>query len=121
MPRDKIELKGMVFYGYHGVAPEERRLGQRFIVDLEMERDLHKAGVSDDPADTVNYALVFDRVKEIMEGPSRKLLETLAETIAQQVLDGYDLDAVRVTVRKPEVPMPGSILDHASVEIYRSR
>ncbi len=121
MPRDKIELKGMVFYGYHGVASEERKLGQRFFVDLEMERDLSKAGLSDDPDDTVNYALVFDRVKEIMEGPSRKLLENLAETIAKQVLDGYDLDAVRVVVRKPEVPMRGSILDHASVDIYRTK
>ena len=121
MPNDKIQLKGMVFYGYHGVAPEEQKLGQRFIVDLEMERDLRKAGVSDDPEDTVNYALVFDMVKEIMEGPGRKLLENLAETIAQQILDGYDLDAVRVIVKKPEVPMRGSILDHASVEIYRTR
>ena len=121
MPGDKIELKGMVFYGYHGVAPEERKLGQRFIVDLELERDLREAGLSDDPEDTVNYDLVFDKVKQIMEGPSRKLLENLAETIAQQVLDGYDLDAIRVIVRKPEVPMQGSILDHASVEIYRTR
>ncbi len=121
MPGDKIELKGMVFYGYHGVAPEEQRLGQRFIVDLEMERDLSKPGLSDDPDDTVNYALLFDKVKQIMEGPSRKLLENLAETIAQQVLDGYDLDAIRVIVKKPEVPMQGSILDHASVEVYRTR
>ena len=121
MPRDKIELKGMVFYGYHGIAPEEQKLGQRFIVDLEMERDLNKAGLSDDPDDTVNYALVFEKVKQITEGPSRKLLENLAETIAQQVLDGYDLDAIRVIVRKPEVPMQGSILDHASVEIYRTK
>ena len=121
MPRDKIALKGMVFYGYHGVAPEEQKLGQRFIVDLEMERDLSRAGLSDDPEDTVSYALVFDMVRQIMEGPSRKLLENLAETIAQQALDGYDLEAIRVIVRKPEVPMQGSILDHASVEIYRTR
>ena len=121
MPRDKIALKGMVFYGYHGVAPEEQKLGQRFIVDLEMERDLSRAGLSDDPEDTVSYALVFDMVRQIMEGPSRKLLENLAETIAQQALDGYDLEAIRVIVRKPEVPMPGSILDHAAVEIYRTR
>ncbi len=121
MPTDKIVLKGMVFYGYHGVAPEEQKLGQRFIVDLEMERDLSKAGLSDDPDDTVNYALVFDRVKEIMEGPSRKLLENLAETIAQQILDSFAIDAIHVRVKKPEVPMQGSILDHAGVEIYRSR
>ena len=88
MVGDKIQLEGMVFYGYHGVGLAEQELGQRFVVDVEMERDLRAAGLSDDPADTVNYSHVFKLVREIMEGPSRKLLENVAETIAQQVLDG---------------------------------
>jgi dihydroneopterin aldolase len=116
---DKIQLEGMVFYGFHGIGPAEQELGQRFIVDLEMERDLHAAGLSDDPEDTVNYSRVYKLVKEVMEGPSRKLLENLAETIAQRVLEGFDIDAIRVKVKKPEVPMKGSILSHASVEIFR--
>jgi dihydroneopterin aldolase len=118
---DKIQLEGMVFYGYHGVGLAEQELGQRFVVDVEMERDLRAAGLSDDPADTVNYSHVFKLVREIMEGPSRKLLENVAETIAQRVLDGYDVDSVKVRVKKPEVPMKGSILAHASVEIFRKR
>jgi len=118
---DKIQLEGMVFYGYHGVGLAEQELGQRFVVDVEMERDLRAAGLSDDPADTVNYSHVFKLVREIMEGPSRKLLENIAETIAQRVLDGYDVDSVKVRVKKPEVPMKGSILAHASVEIFRKR
>ena len=118
---DKIQLEGMVFYGFHGIGPAEQELGQRFIVDLEMERDLHAAGLSDDPEDTVNYSRVYKLVKEVMEGPSRKLLENLAETIAQRVLEGFDIDAIRVKVKKPEVPMKGSILSHASVEIFRQR
>ncbi len=116
---DKIQLEGMVFYGFHGIGPAEQELGQRFIVDLEMERDLHAAGLSDDQEDTVNYSRVYKLVKEVMEGPSRKLLENLAETIAQRVLEGFDIDAIRVKVKKPEVPMKGSILSHASVEIFR--
>ncbi len=121
MAGDKIQLEGMVFYGYHGVGLAEQELGQRFVVDVEMERDLRAAGLSDDPADTVNYSHVFKLVREIMEGPSRKLLENVAETIAQRVLDGYDVDSVKVRVKKPEVPMKGSILAHASVEIFRKR
>ena len=121
MAQDKIELRGMVFYGYHGVGPEEQALGQRFVVDVVMERDLRKAGLSDEPADTVNYSHVFKMVKEIVEGPSRKLLENVAETIAQKVLGNFDLDAVRVIVKKPEVPMKGSILDYAAVDIRRER
>ena len=121
MAQDKIELRGMVFYGYHGVGAEEQALGQRFVVDVVMERDLRQAGLSDEPADTVNYSHVFKMVKEIVEGPSRKLLENVAETIAQKVLGNFDLDAVRVIVKKPEVPMKGSILDYAAVDIRRER
>ena len=121
MVGDKIQLEGMVFYGYHGVGLAEQELGQRFVVDIETELDLRVAGLSDDPADTVNYSHVFKLVREIMEGPSRKLLENIAETIAQRVLDGYDVDSVKVRVKKPEVPMKGSILAHASVEIFRKR
>ena len=118
---DKIQLDGMVFYGFHGVGPEEQNVGQRFVIDLEAERDLKAAGRSDDPEDTVNYSKMFRVVKDIVEGPSRKLLESVAETIARAILDGFDVESVRITVKKPEVPIKGSILSHAAVEIYRER
>ena len=53
---DRILLNGMTFYGYHGVRPEEKELGQRFVVDVEMELDLRAAGTSDDLTDTVDYS-----------------------------------------------------------------
>jgi dihydroneopterin aldolase len=118
---DKIQLEGMVFYGYHGVAPEEQTLGQRFVVDVEAERGLRAAGVSDDPGDTVDYSLIYQAVKQVVEGPSRKLLENIAEEIAGLVLKSFDVEAVRVKVRKPEVPIKGSVLAHASIEIYRRK
>ena len=121
MTRDKISLSGMVFYGFHGIDPAEQELGQRFVVDLEVETDLRPAGRSDNPADTVNYSRMYRLVKETMEGPSHKLLESLAETIASGMLDGFSVDSVKVVVKKPEVPMKGSILSHASVEICRER
>ena len=83
--------------------------------------DLKAAGRSDDPEDTVNYSKMFRVVKDIVEGPSRKLLESVAETIARAILDGFDVESVKVTVKKPEVPIKASILSHAAVEIYRER
>jgi len=118
---DKIILNGMVFYGFHGMSAAEQELGQRFVVDLEVYLDLSAAGTSDSLDDTVSYTLLYKKVKEIMEGPSRKLLENAAETIARQVLDDSDIDAVRVTIKKPEVPMKGSVLAYAAVEIFRDR
>lgn len=119
--RDKILLQGMVFYGYHGVNSAEKTQGQRFVVDLELERDHRAAGTSDDIADTVNYAAVYAVAREIMEGKSHNLLEYIAETIAARVLGEFDVRAVGVRVKKPEVAIKGSILSYAGVEIYRER
>lgn len=121
MRGDKIRLHGMVFYGYHGASQAEREVGQRFIVDVEVQRDLSVAGVSDDISDTVNYSEVFRLIKEVVEGSKRELIESVAETIAQRMLDSFDLDAVTVVVKKPEAPIKNSVLDHVAVEINRSR
>jgi dihydroneopterin aldolase len=118
---DKIQLAGMVFYGYHGVRLAERELGQRFIVDLEIETDLSRAGRTDSLADTVSYSSLYTLVKEIMEEGSRSLLESLAETIAGLILDRFEVDAVHVTVKKPQVPIQGSVMAYAAVEITRRR
>jgi dihydroneopterin aldolase len=111
----------MVFYGFHGVSPAEQDLGQRFVVDLEAQRDLRAAGLSDDLADTVSYSHLYRVVKQVVEGSSRKLLESLAEAIAQSVLDEFDVESVRVMVKKPEAPIKGSILSYAGVEVFRER
>ena len=121
MRRDKIVLKGMAFYGFHGLNDAEQALGQRFIVDMELYVDVRTPGLSDDVADAVNYVPIFQVVKQIMEGPPVRLLETVAETIAGRVLSEFPVGAVAVTVKKPEVPMKDSILEYAAVEIYRER
>ena len=71
--------------------------------------------------DTTNYSQIHQLVKEIVEGPPHKLLESLAETIAQQILETFKIDAARITIKKPGVAIKGSILDHASVDIFRER
>lgn len=115
---DKVSLEGMVFYGYHGVKPEEKALGQRFLVDIEAEADLSQAGTSDNIADTVNYSRMFRLAREVMEGPSHNLLESLAQTIASRILTELGPQAVRVRIRKPSAPVPGA-LAAAVVEVYR--
>lgn len=119
---DRIRLNGMVFYGYHGVLPEERALGQRFVVDVEVFTDLRRAGASDDLADTINYSQVYATAREIVTGPARQLIEAVAEHIATRVLAEHTAaERVVVRIRKPEVPIPGSVLASSEVRIERER
>ena len=118
---DKIMLKGLAFYGNHGVSPHEKALGQRFIVDVTLECDTRAAGLSDDLADAVDYVPAYEIVKAVMEGESKDLIESVAEDIAGQILEKLNVGAVSVTIKKPEVAIRGSILSYAGLEIYRRR
>lgn len=111
----------MEFYGYHGVFPEETRLGQRFAVDLTVELDLSKAGKSDDLNESINYADLYMVCKDIVEGKPFKLVESIAEKIAGTILERFRLvEACHVKVIKPDPPIPGHYKSVA-VEITRSR
>lgn len=118
---DKIFLKGLAFYGHHGVSPHEKALGQRFIVDVTLECDARPAGLSDDLADAVDYVPAYGIVKAVIEGESRDLIESVAEDIAGQILGKLNVSAVSVAIKKPEVAIKGSILQYAGLEIYRRR
>ena len=118
---DRIMLDGMRFYGYHGVNPEERILGQPYIVDLAAEMDLRPAGQSDRLEDTVSYSHIYRAVQSIVEGEPRQLLEAVAEAIAAQVLADFPVDAVTVTVKKPNPPVRGSSIRQSAVRIRRAR
>ncbi len=118
---DRMLLKRMVFFGYHGVIPEENRLGQKYYVDLDMRLDLAKAAASDDVADTVNYADVHALVKNIVEGPPVKLIETLAQNIASVLLGTYtSIIETTVSVTKPNPPFDITF-DGVTVELRRRR
>ncbi|GIU95554.1 MAG: hypothetical protein KatS3mg012_2011 [Gaiellaceae bacterium] len=115
-----IELAGMVVFGRHGYLEEERRLGQRFLVDLEVEvRD--DAAASDRIEDTLDYRRLAALVREVFAGPERLLLEGLAGAIAGEVLGRFEeVERVRVRVRKPDVVLDPPV-DHAAVVIERRR
>lgn len=116
---DKIILENMLFYGYHGVLPEENSLGQRYAVSVVLGTDITAAAADDDLTKSLNYAEVYNVVKGIMEGEPAKLLETLAEAIAGRILE-MGAQTARVTVKKLHPPIPGQ-MDFAAVEIERNR
>lgn len=118
---DYIELTGLQFYGFHGALSEENQLGQRFIVHLRLGLDLRPAGRTDGLAHTVDYARVYQTVRTIVEGASVRLIERVAEQIAQAVLTSFPLiDAAEITVEKPGAPIPG-VFGNVAVHIERSR
>ena len=117
---DKIILKGIRFHGYHGVAEAERQLGQKYEIDLELMVDLSTAGKTDDLTHTIDYAQVVQLVIEIGTGQSFQLFEALAETIADAVITQFQIDEVRIAVKKLSPPIE-SRLAYAGVEIHRKR
>ena len=117
---DRIELLGMEFFGYHGIFIEERQKGQKFIVDLVLYLDLKEAGRTDDLDASIDYAAVFDDVREIVEGAAKNIIEALAEEIAATLLENYALKRVEVAVHKPHAPMAGTFRD-ICIRMERSR
>lgn len=115
-----IELEGLVVFGHHGYLEEERRLGQRFLVDLWVDLD-EDATASDRIEETVDYRRLAALVREVFGGPSRLLLEGLAGAVADGVLArfGY-VERVRVRVRKPDVVLEPPV-EHAAVIVERER
>ncbi|RSL30059.1 dihydroneopterin aldolase [Salibacterium salarium] len=118
---DKIYIKGMEFYAYHGVFPEENKLGQRFRVDLVLEADLSEAAAEDNLNKSVNYADAHQAVKHVVEGETYKLVETVAEDIASEILRNFSVvEAATVKVIKPDPPIAGHY-EHVAIEITRAR
>ena len=115
---DRILVNGISFYGYHGVHEEERRLGQRFLVDLELELDLTGAEQWTDLSATVDYSRVHAVVLEIGTGAPCQLIETVAARLAAALLSRFTLRRVTVRVTKPHPPLPG-FLGSVAVEVTR--
>ena len=105
----KIELRRMTFYAYHGVAPQETRVGNTFVVDLIVTAPLEKAVYSDDLEDTINYAGIYSLVRAEMEIPS-KLLERVAGRIIFTLKDFYpQIEEIEITLSKLNPPFGGDI------------
>lgn len=117
---DRITLTGIRATGYHGVYEHERREGQVFIADVVLELSLADAARSDDVADTVHYGEFADQVAAVLAGDPVDLLETVAQRIADRALAYARVDAVEVTIHKPQAPIAVPF-DDVSVTIRRAR
>ena len=114
-----IEVRGLELRGFHGALEEEQREGQRFVFDVTLVA--HDAGVrSDQLADTVDYTAVVARIREISDGRRFNLIEALAATIADDLLERFPVSRVRVRVRKPEVKLDAPA-EFTAATVERSR
>lgn len=117
---DRLLLEGMEFYGYHGDIEAERSLGGRYRVDVELLADLRAAGRSDSIEDTIDYVRCFQLVRELVENEQYRLLEAMAEAIAQTLLREHPrAQSVRVRVAK-QPPVRGTF-ERFAIEVERSR
>lgn len=117
---DRITLTGIRAVGHHGVYDHERRDGQEFVADVELELSLADAAASDDVLDTVHYGELAERVVAILAGEPADLLETVADRIVRAALAFERVDAASVTVHKPQAPIAVPFGD-VSVTLTRRR
>jgi dihydroneopterin aldolase len=112
----KVELRGLVLYGHHGIHPEERERGQRFLYDVELE--VGDRGADDRIENAVDYSKVAAAVRDVAATPYN-LLEALATAIADDLERRYAPERLRVRVRKPDVRPGGMDVEFAAVTVER--
>ena len=118
---DQVFVSGLVIHAHHGVMEHEAKVGQRFVLDLELSLDLAGAARSDKLIDTVSYAAIVDTASRAFTAHSYKLVETAAGAVADALLDAFTrVSSVRVTVRKPHAPIAAIFVD-VGVTLTRHR
>ena len=118
---DKISIKGLKLFAYHGVNPEEKENGQNFIIDLDYYVNIARACQMDTLDDTVSYAKVVKTIRRVFTAEKYDLIERAAQVIADAVLDEFeDIFKVEVTLKKPEAPISAEF-DYVAVSIMRER
>ncbi|GIV39667.1 MAG: 7,8-dihydroneopterin aldolase [Thermonema sp.] len=116
----EISLENMEFFAYHGFYDEEQKIGNKYSVDLRVWVDFHRAALEDQLRYTVNYEKLYRLVAEVMATPTR-LLEHLAQRIAQEVLQHFQMvEKVEVSVAKHNPPI-GGVCAKARVRLSISR
>jgi dihydroneopterin aldolase len=118
---DQVFVSGLVIHAHHGVMEHESKVGQRFVLDLELSLDLAGASHSDKLVDTVSYAAIVDTASRAFTARSHKLVEAAAGAVADALLSAFArVSAVRVTVRKPHAPIAAIFAD-VGVTLTRNR
>jgi 7,8-dihydroneopterin aldolase/epimerase/oxygenase len=118
---DTIFVSGLLIHAHHGVMAHEGKVGQRFVIDLELTTDLATASRSDKLADTVDYGAIVDTTTEVFTRRSYRLIEAAGGAVADAILAKFaNVSAVRITVRKPHAPI-AAIFGDAGVTLTRTR
>lgn len=118
---DKIIIKDLSLYGYHGVNPEEKEFGQPFIFDITAKLDLSKSCSTDNIEDTVSYAKIIKTVRRVALEEKNDLLERVAQRVADGIFDDFKLiQEVEIVLKKPEAPIKADF-SYVAVQIKRKR
>ena len=118
---DKIILKELEIYAFHGVVQEEKALGQKFFLTVELQLNLEEAAINDDLNKTVHYGILADEIVETFTARKFDLIEAAAMAVIRMILNKYkDVQAVKVLLKKPQAPIQKS-LEYAAIEIERRR
>ncbi len=118
---DKILIKGLKLFAYHGVNPEEKENGQDFIFDIALSVNMNRAFQSDNVEDTVSYAKVVKTVRRVFTAEKYDLIERCAYVVSNAILEEYpDIFAVELTLKKPQAPVSAEF-EYMGVHISRSR
>ena len=118
---DRIILKDLGFFGYHGVFAEEAKLGQRFIVDLELGADLSALAATDDLETGMSYADIYEVVKATFEAPRMRLIEAVANNIVTAIFEQFQpVSWIIIRLRKPEAPI-AMVRGEVAIELHRQR
>lgn len=118
---DRIILKDLGFYGYHGLMNEEKTLGQRFFIDLQCGLDLSGPALTDSIGRTVSYAEIYDVVKDAFETRRMHLIEAVAQNIVDAIFQGFqEVNWIIIRIRKPEAPI-AMVRGEAAIELHRQR
>lgn len=117
---DKMYIKDLEVYGFHGVNEEEKNMGQKFLISAELYMDLRTPGKSDDLNKTVNYAELCWEIEEVFKNKKYDLIEKTVEEVSKYILLNYDLiKRVKLMVKKPWAPI-GKPVKYVAVEVDRS-
>lgn len=119
-PADRIALRGLRVRGRHGVYAHERRDGQEFVIDAVLGVDTRSAAAADELSATVDYGALAAALAAVVSGEPVRLIETLAQLLAQVCLAVPAVTEVEITVHKPQAPVPFAF-DDVTVTIVRRR
>ena len=118
---DKITIKNLKLFAYHGVNPEEKENGQTFIIDLDYYLNLARACTTDDLNDTVSYAKAVKTIRRVFTEKSYDLIEKAAQTVCDALFDEFEeIEKIEITLKKPEAPVNADF-EYMAVSLCRER